>query len=111
MEQGRSTRGIAWNGFARNEYIWTTYEWLLLDPKREIQALAEFLRLDVSAATITNAAGRVGRGPGGNNRGHRRGLMTEWASIFGEQLMAETAQLEERDWALAGRENDLASPV
>jgi hypothetical protein len=104
MEYGCSTRAMP-----QNKYIWTTYEWLVVDPKREIRSLANFLSLDVSIERITRATGRIGRGPAGDNQGYRRGLMTEWSAIFGEQLMAETAQLEERYWTLVGKENDLVS--
>jgi hypothetical protein len=108
MRAGESTKG-------RNHtnYIWTTYEWLLHDPVKEVSAIVAFLAVDISQEQIAEVCRRHSfhllykRRPGTEQRDNawgRKGIVGDWKNWFDSDMLEKTQQSTDMYDAIIAKE-------
>lgn len=93
-------------------YIWTSYEWMLDNLEREARSICRFLGLNLSDKRILQVVNnhsfesKAGRKPGNEKRKdlwRRKGVMTDWANWFTENMVKHTMEEQERYWRILMR--------
>jgi len=80
MEKGFSTRTRDLNS-SDIPYIWTTYEWLLKNPKKELRAILNFLEISYTSKDLNRALERGNKNTKGTSN-FRKGIIGDWKNFI-----------------------------
>lgn len=109
MIDGHSTHNYFENGPTNLKvpYIWTSYEWMLSDTKKEITTILNFLNINYNEEVVEDLViahsfkNKSGREPGEEDREdnwRRKGMMLDWINWFNPQMLKETRQNQNEYW-------------
>lgn len=104
--------GYSTNNLVNSElpYIWTCYEWMILNNYREVGAIIDFLGLNTSISEEQiykfvekhSFKSRSGRKQGTEKRSdtwRRKGIIGDWENWFTEDMVDRTEDIQEEYWA------------
>jgi hypothetical protein len=121
MEKGFSTKN--WVPIGDNNpfdnYIWTTYEWMLENTLKEVNKIVEFLGPALTAKHIERVVRRNSfkSKSGGRERGNelrtslwrRKGVFGDYLNWFDEEMMYMTEESDKKYWEIVNNEIKMSS--